>query len=379
MQRIESKKGFAIRLEDDGTYTLEKGAAVSAVLGKSASDAVKSLRSSIVGLDGKTTEDHNFSSLSALASFVRGAQTNGKAYLAGELSAITPTSTSSAMPTNAASAEKASPAPAPKAAPKAKEKAKAEDPKKAEDKAEAVSALTKEQMAHADKVAKQIMTFCKDFEFKPDPRLINSLRYCSTAQEAGEMVANSMELIGMPEEVLNMAMPKFSSREWAGIFSDLKTCPTSHGKINNRLEIYYGPAGTGKTTLAEKTYKGCKKIVASATQDPSELFTRNVVNEHGGVDLVLTELGEAMTNGEPIIVDEANLYNIAVLTRLQGVTDNGTRFFDNGREIVIKDGFKVIITMNLETNYGKTPLPTPLVSRAGLILKMSDPFLGWVF
>lgn len=380
MQRIESKKGFAIRLEDDGTYTLEKGAAVSAVLGKSASDAVKSLRSSIVGLDGKTTEDHNFSSLSALASFVRGAQTNGKAYLAGELSA-----TASATPS-------AAPAPTPKASepktpktpktPKAKEEKKPEEsPKKDEEtpKADAVTSLTKEQMANADKVAKQIMTFCKDFEFKPDPRLINSLRYCKNAQEAGEMIANSMELIGMPDEILSTAAPKFSSREWAEIFSGLKACPTSHGKINNRLEIYYGPAGTGKTTLAEKTYKGCKKIVASATQDPSELFTRNVVNEHGGVDLVLTELGEAMTNGEPIIVDEANLYNIAVLTRLQGVTDNGARFFDNGREIVIKDGFKVIVTMNLETNYGKTPLPTPLVSRAGLILKMSDPFLGWVF
>lgn len=364
MQRIESKKGVAIRLEDDGTFTLEAGSSVSASLGKSASPAVKALRAELVGPDGKTTADHNFASLSALASFVRGAQTNGKAFFADDLKGT-------ATPATA----KPAPAKAPKASKPAEETATAteEEPKPEGGK------LTSQQMAYANAVAQKVKTFCKDFEFDPDPRLINSLRHCGTAEEAGVMVVDSMELIGMPEEILQRAAPKFQSAEWRGIFADMRKCPTSHGKINQRLAIYYGPAGTGKTTKAIADNPDADRIIASPTQDPSELFTRNVVNEHGGVDLVLTELGKAMVDGKPIIIDELNLYQSCVLTRLQGVTDGGEKLVDNGREIVIKDGFKIIATMNLETNYGKTPLPNPLVSRAGEIVKLDNPFLGWVF
>ena len=363
MQRIESKKGVAIRLEDDGTFTLEAGSLVSATLGKSASDAVKSLRSSLVGLDGKTTADHNFASLSALASFVRGAQTNGKAFFADDLKGIaTPATAKPATPK------------APKASKPAEGTAKAEEEPKPE-----AGKLTSQQMAFANAVAQKVKTFCVDFEFNPDPRLINSLRHCGNAEEAGTMILNSMELIGMPAELLERAEPKFKSPEWRGIFADMSKCPTSHAKINQRLAIYYGPAGTGKTTKAIADNPDADRIVASPTQDPSELFTRNVVNEHGGVDVVLTELGKDMVEGKPIIIDELNLYQSCVLTRLQGVTDGGERLVDNGKEITIKAGFKIIATMNLETNYGKTPLPNPLVSRAGEIVKLDNPFLGWVF
>jgi midasin (ATPase involved in ribosome maturation) len=71
-----------------------------------------------------------------------------------------------------------------------------------------------------------------------------------------------------------------------------------------------------------------------------------------------------MQEGKPIILDEANLLNSAVLARLQSVLDNTDKVTDRGQDIAIKDGFKVIMTMNLETNLGKTPLPNPLVSRA---------------
>jgi midasin (ATPase involved in ribosome maturation) len=145
------------------------------------------------------------------------------------------------------------------------------------------------------------------------------------------------------------------------------------------LEIFYGPAGTGKTSRAIAENPTATRIVASATQDPSELFTRNVVNDHGGVDVVLTELGQAMVDGKPIIIDEVNLYQQCVMTRLQGATDGGKFLTDNGVNLTIKDGFKIVGTMNLETNLGKATLPDPLVSRAAKVEKMEAPYLGWVF
>ena len=361
MERITTPEGVVLIINDDDTFTLGVGSPVNPTLGKSASEAVKNLRSAEVDGDNKTRRDLVFASLSALASFVRGAQTNGKAYFASDLAKAGIALGSPAKHHRQPAEEKAQQQPA--------EEAKPDN---------ADGTLSKAQMQQANAVAQKVMTFCKDFEFKPDPRLINTLRHLPNATEAGEFIVNTMELIGMPVEIIDSATPKFKSPEWREIFAEMKACPVSHGKINQRLAIYYGPAGTGKTTLAEQLYK-CPKIIASPTQDPSELFTRNVVNDHGGVDLVLTEIGQAITEGKPIIIDEANLYQSVVLQRLQGVTDGGKSFVDNGREIEIADGFKVIMTLNLETNYGKTPLPNPLVSRAGEIVKMDKPFLGWVF
>ena len=367
-KRIENtKKGVKAIIYDNGNVTLLKGSMVSKETKKSLSPALLTLRSTIGVLeDGiRLAKDLSFASQSAAASFIQGAQTNGKAYFASFVE-------------SGDGAEAHAKGNQPKVG-KAKAKKAVETAKPTDD---TPRALTKGEEAHANEVAQKVRTFCKDFAPTanwPDTRQINSLRFLSTAAEGGQYLTNCLELIGTPTDMLNLAMPKFKSPEWRNLFEELKACPLSHGRFNQRLEIFYGPAGTGKTSRAIAENPTATRIVASATQDPSELFTRNVVNDHGGVDVVLTELGQAMVEGKPIIIDEVNLYQQCVMTRLQGATDGGKFLTDNGVDITIKDGFKIVGTMNLETNLGKTALPDPLVSRAAKVEKMEAPYLGWVF
>lgn len=228
-----------------------------------------------------------------------------------------------------------------------------------------------------NKLAKQIITFCKDFVFNPDNRCLNTLKY---VKDPSDYLVSFMELTNYPTETLEDAKSKFRSYEWKELMKSLNSViPSKTGRINQRLIIKYGSAGTGKTTDAIRQYPNAVKIVASASADPDDLFTRF---DPSTKTYVLTELGNAMQNGQPIIVDELNLFNQVILQRLQGCLDNTETVVDRNIKIDIKDGFLLIATMNLETNLGKTPLPNPLVSRAMSIENYDSKVnvdLGWVW
>lgn len=223
----------------------------------------------------------------------------------------------------------------------------------------------------------KIQNFCKDFEYKPDGRIINTMYY---SKDPTEFLINTMELTFGKNfnENLDLIKNTLTKCEWKDLMSDLKKITPTHPQTNERLAIYYGDAGTGKTEMACFEYgvktkvnqnnpnfvenKNVKKIVANKTQDPADLFT--YFNPKTRV-FELTEIGIAMQNGYPIIIDEANLYSSACFQRLQGILDNTSSVSERGIDISIKDGFKVIMTLNLETNVdGKRPLPNPIVSRA---------------
>ena len=355
MERISSpKKGLSFRIEDDGTYTLEAGALVSAAMGKSASPAVVALRSSSVGLDGKTKTDLKFTSLSGLASFVRGAQTNGRAFFADDLKGTS----------------------APAAQPKRTE----QKPAKRESKPEAATSqptaptkLSKAQMDANDQIAKGLIRLCDGFGFAIDPRTINTLKY---ADDPAAFIVKAMELEGFDETLTKDAAKQCTNGEAVELFKAAKAAPSMSGKINKRLEVFYGPAGTGKTTLALSENPSAKVMAGSAGLDPDDLFT---IIDPATKKWAKTDLAIAMERGEPIIIDEINLYNAVVLQRLQAVTDNKAAIVDRAIELPIADGFKIVATMNLETNMGKTPLPDPLVSRCARIERIDKPYLGWVF
>lgn len=214
-----------------------------------------------------------------------------------------------------------------------------------------------------------ILGFCKDFEMTPDNRMLDNMLYVDNVRD---YVVAFCSLVGMNDELVEQAKNTFSSRESENVCNTLKTLKPKHDRINKRLTIYYGIAGSGKTTKAiaefgryNENNELCNKIVASASADPDDMFTwfNPKTSQYE-----LTSLGLAMVNGTPIIIDEANFYNTACLARLQGVLDNTTSIVDRGQLIEIKDGFEVIITMNLETNLGKNPLPLPLVSRAKTLM-----------
>ena len=215
-----------------------------------------------------------------------------------------------------------------------------------------------------------IYKFCYDFNFEPDIRLLNTLKYC---ESPSKYILNTMELIGSSRENMRLAKEKFESLEWQELLKKLKQIKPLRDPINKRLVIYYGDIATGKTTAAIQYVTNKRepvvRIVASASSDPDDLFTRFQPNHRGGVDIILTEIGEAMMQGRPIIIDEVNLFSPTVLERLQGVTDSTEFIIDRKMKISIRPGFEIIGTMNNETNLGTYILPSPLLSRAKEIKK----------
>ena len=297
-----------------------------------------------------TTVDLTFKSSSALASFVYGCSKNGNVLFGTYKSPAktSPSPSSSTITSNSAE----------------------DTGTNADQETQPQSVSDKDKMS----LVSDFLTYFKDFVFDPSPRGLNNMRF---VKDIDEYLLSFMEIINTPEELLERAKHSFRSAEWKSLKKRLSALPKTETRINQRLIIKYGKAGTGKTTDAIRQYPNAVKIVGSASADPDDLFTRF---DPSSKTYVLTELSEAMVNGKPIIIDEANLYNSVVLARLQGVLDNTTSIVDRGIEIEIKDGFKVIITMNLETNLGKTPLPDPLVSRATEIEnynKQQD--LSWVW
>ena len=71
-----------------------------------------------------------------------------------------------------------------------------------------------------------------------------------------------------------------------------------------------------------------------------------------------------MEEGQSIVLDEINLLPFDSIRFLQEILDGKTSFIYKGNTINIKDGFKIIGTMNLNLGGQTYPLPEPLVDRA---------------
>ena len=373
--------GNEITINGENEIILSKGATLKAPnnIFISKMKKLKDLRDSkTIVIDNliKTTEDLTFKSKSALACFVEGGSRSGNEYFAKANKATTPTTSASAE-TKIEEGKEETPSPVAKATKTETKKSSAKNENAVVSKETTATPLLTSK--EKQKLAEKVINFCQDFSFKPDPRLLNTIAF----ENPDDFIVNSMELAGYDSALIDVALNKFKSAEWDLIKQDLAKAKEGARRINKRLVIFYGDAGTGKTTKAIEEIKtlGLEpvKIIASATADPDDLFTTLQPAKDGKVEVVLTQLGQAMTEGRPIIIDEANLYNAEVLARLQGVTDNTDSIYDRKIKLDIKDGFKVIITMNLETNLGKNPLPNPLISRANRIEKFDKANYAWIW
>jgi len=227
-------------------------------------------------------------------------------------------------------------------------------------------------------VIKDIKKFCKDFEYEPDNRVINSLYH---EKNPTQFLLNAMELTFSKnfDENLDAIRNTLSKCEWVELMKKLKAIPSDKPRINQRLAIYYGQAGTGKTESAcfecgiktkvnesNPNFKENTKnilLMCSRATDPSDMWTQfNPTTK----SYELTPLGECAKNGGIAVLDDANNLPTPCHQSIQTATSNVKSFIDpHGVEIVIGDGFKVIMTLNLTTNVdGKRPLPNPIVSRA---------------
>ena len=209
-----------------------------------------------------------------------------------------------------------------------------------------------------------LISFCKEFEFTPNYRFINTLSnlLADSDKSAKAYIINYFRLTDSPyaKEIKS----KMNSAEFKEILEKLAyTAPTKN--INSRFSIYYGNAGTGKTTKAQAECDG-RCIVCNNSMLPSDLMEDFIFVE-GKPSFKPSALWECMTEGKAITLDEINLLPFDSLRFLQGVLDGKTEFLYKGNTVKIADGFKIIGTMNLTVNGSVFSLPEPLVDRCAYI------------
>lgn len=215
----------------------------------------------------------------------------------------------------------------------------------------------------------KLINFFKEFEFEPNFRFVNTLSYKTkeSVESAEDFIRNYFNLVDnqYKTEIEN----KIESAEFKKILTDLRDTANPNDHINKRFKIYYGSAGTGKTTLAmEESDNRC--VVCNASMLPSDLMEDFVFN-NGQPTFQKSSLWNCMENGLPIVLDEINLLPFDSLRFLQGILDGKKEFNYKGHKVTISDGFQVIGTMNLTIGGMVYGLPEPLIDRCADMKKFS--------
>lgn len=208
---------------------------------------------------------------------------------------------------------------------------------------------------------KHLMDFFTEFSFTPSFRFTNTFAYmaCKGAKQATEYVTNYFAL--MDSSYVKEVQQKVKSSEFKQIIKDIAQYgePTSH--INTRLKVYFGPAGTGKTTLAQEESEN-RCVVCNSSMLPSDLM-EDFIFKDGNPDFNPSLLWDCMEQGKTIVLDEINLLPFDSLRFLQGIVDGKSEFYYKNRPVHIHEGFQIIGTMNLSLGGMIYGLPEPLVDR----------------
>ena len=233
--------------------------------------------------------------------------------------------------------------------------------------------MNEAEIIRKKKLLKGTINFFKEFDFEPSIRFVDTLsKQVQTKGMNGGInyINRYFELIDTP--YLNAIRQKLQSEEC----KDMLMCyalPEMHTNknVNNRLDIYYGPAGTGKTTQA--AFESSGRVVPCHSgmmpEDLLEVFDFNDVN--GNPVYKPSALQIAMKEGKKVCLDEINLLPFETVRFLQTLTDGKSSIIFKDQVIQIRSGFKIIGTMNLKVGNQIFPLPAPLVDRAENIVKYS--------
>ena len=208
---------------------------------------------------------------------------------------------------------------------------------------------------------KHLMDFFSEFSFTPSFRFTNTFAYmaCMGEEQATDYVNNYFAL--MDSSYVKEVGQKVQSAEFKQIIKDIAQygAPTTH--INTRFKVYFGPAGTGKTTIAqEESNNRC--IVCNSSMLPSDLM-EDFIFKDGNPDFNPSLLWDCMEQGKTIVLDEINLLPFDSLRFLQGIVDGKSEFYYKNRPVHIHEGFQIIGTMNLSLGGMVYGLPEPLVDR----------------
>ena len=232
-----------------------------------------------------------------------------------------------------------------------------------------------ELMSQMTSTYKDFLKFFSETSFKPSIRMIDTLSRLNL-KSGQNYIKWFMELINHPDR--EVIVPKLKSDEWKNIHSQMldiyKKVGESIDPINTRLEIVYGPNGTGKTYDVIKEYQekypdigvmACSSSMSSA-EDLLQVFD---FDEGGKPVFKDSPLTEAIKKDQPVILEEARLMQQSAMAFLQSLLDCKD-YVDTCRgRLYIGPNFKVIMTMNLEVNGVVYELPEPIVDRAQVINK----------
>lgn len=191
------------------------------------------------------------------------------------------------------------------------------------------------------------------FDTAVTPRMVSTMLYHSNPES---YLYGYLKLTGRECDDF---MKKTQSQEWRRMMNKLKSANPK--RINKRLAIYFGPPGGGKTTAALR--EAGKKIGMHKDMTAKELMF-DFTFKDGEAQFSKSVFAQAMENGEAIVCDELNLASNTLLQFMQSVLDNSKSIFMDGQELVIKEGFKVIGTMNDVVSGVDRILPEPIIDRA---------------
>lgn len=234
------------------------------------------------------------------------------------------------------------------------------------------------------KTLDNLINFFKEFEVYPSLRQVNCLaRLCQKSISEGiKYIKNYYTLSDSPyKEAISS---KTGSEEFKGILKILSSFDTEK-VINKRLKIYYGPQGTGKSTMAMRELHIPDATNDYTDDDPNRGFTivcsssmtpDDIMQDFGFVD-GKAQLNEsvviyAMKNGRGILLDEFRNLSNATLDFIQSWTDDKSEFVYKGQVIKIHPNFRVIGTMNLVKNGVIYSIPEPLVDRCSEIREFKN-------
>lgn len=211
-------------------------------------------------------------------------------------------------------------------------------------------------------VMNELINFFSEFQFTPNFRFVNTLCHKCYNGNANAYITNYFRLIDSPYSA--EVESKITSPEFKYIIENLSKVKPKK-TVNNRLKIYFGPQGTGKTTAALKETDDLT-LVCNASILPADLM-EDFGFDDGKATFHPSILARCMEEGKPIVLDEINLLPYDTLRFLQGILDDKKEINYKGHTVHIKDGFEIIGTMNLVVNGVTYGLPEPLADRCSSI------------
>lgn len=222
----------------------------------------------------------------------------------------------------------------------------------------------------------KLRNFFKEFDFSGSTsiRFYNTLYFMAKENRARQYVLDYFKLIDSP--YVDDVREKLKSKEFKLLMDELKEFEKPK-RINNRFRLYYGNQGGGKTTKAKKEFPDAKVIVCNSSFEPEDLL-EDFTFVDGKPTYKYSPLLLAMIWGNKVILDEINLLPRSCLRYIQGFLDNKNEFVYKGDRIIIREGFEIIGTMNLEVNGQIEEVPSPLVDRAYDIIEVipTDEFIA---